>query len=83
MYPRFVYTQIERNNQTTAKFFNGKYKNTKNLDGMKAALLRQGRMSDEDINMKIVPELVLIADTEQFYTNHLIKAGLRDKDTTK
>ena len=38
-------------------------------------------MIDEEINMKIVPELVLIADTEHFYANHLIKAGLRDKDT--
>lgn len=50
---------------------------------MKAALLRQGRMSDEAINMKIVPELVTIEDTEEFYANHLIKAGLRDKDTLK
>lgn len=40
-------------------------------------------MTDEDINMKIVPELVMISDTDQFYANHLIKAGLRDKDTTK
>ena len=51
---------------------------------MKAALLKQGRgFSDEDVNMKIVPELVKIDEPEQFYSNTLIKVGLRNKDMMK
>ena len=80
IYPRFVHSQLEKNNLVTAEFFKGSYINTNNLNKLKELLQKKNPNSDQ--TAAALPTLVEVEPSE-FYKNHLVENGIPESHELK